>query len=139
MGPRHNAAHYPGVCILDVGRVETAAKRFGDRFLRRLFTPGELRYCMAGAARYQRLACRLAAKFAVRSALRGAGLAQPAPKAIGVRRDAWGKPFIVLSEAEEERTGRRVRCVTTLSLSHVRSLAAASAVVTCRRAGRDDG
>ncbi|MCX6354396.1 MAG: 4'-phosphopantetheinyl transferase superfamily protein [Candidatus Aureabacteria bacterium] len=139
MGPRCNVAHYPGVCILEVGRVETAAKRFGDRFLRRLFTQDELRYCMAGAARYPRLACRLAAKFAVRSALRGAGLAPHAPKALGVGRDAWGKPFIVLREAKEKRTGRRVRCVATLSLSHSRSMAAASVVVTCRRERRARG
>jgi holo-[acyl-carrier protein] synthase len=134
MGRMTNNAHYPGMCILEVERVASATQRFGDRFLTRLFTRAELHYCMVGPARYQRLACRLAAKIAVRSALRGAGLALPALKALGVERDAWGRPFIVLSKIKDTRTGKGIRCALALSLSHSRRLSAASAVVTCRQA-----
>ena len=42
---------YHGVDIIEVERVRRAVERWGDRFLRRVFTPGELADCgvVAGA------------------------------------------------------------------------------------------
>ncbi len=116
--------------MIEVERIRTAEKRFGSRFLKRLFTAAELSYCGGGTARHQRLACRVAAKIAVRSALLQAGL-NPIPwLALDVTRDEWGKPSIDLAGACERRTKRPVACSLSLSLSHSRDLAVASAVVT---------
>lgn len=125
--------YYPGLCMVEVGRIASAEKRFGDRFLRRLVTPLELSYCGKGTARHQRLACRIAAKIAVRKALRLAGLG-PAPwLALEVKRDEWGKPSIELKEGCGARTRQPAPCSILLSLSHSRDLAVASAIVAGRR------
>jgi holo-[acyl-carrier protein] synthase len=62
-----------GVDIAEVGRIEGAVKRFGDRFLRRVFTPAEIRYCMGKPNAAERLAARFAAKEAGMKAI-GTGL-----------------------------------------------------------------
>lgn len=114
--------------MVEVERIVAAEKRFGDRFLRRLVTPVELSYCGGGAARHQRLACRIAAKIAVRSALRLAGLGAIPWLALEVKRDEWGKPSINVEESRGTRTKQPPTSIL-LSLSHSRDLAVASAIV----------
>ena len=60
-----------GVDLIEVGRIESAIARWGERFLRRVYTPGEINYC---AGRAQSLAARWAAKEAV---IRGLSLPLP--------------------------------------------------------------
>jgi holo-[acyl-carrier protein] synthase len=62
-----------GVDISEVPRVRAARERFGERFLKRVFTPEELRYCLAKANSDERLAARFAAKEAGMKAI-GTGL-----------------------------------------------------------------
>ena len=62
-----------GVDIAEVERIQAAVERFGDRFLRRVFTPAEVRYCMAKPNSAERLAARFAAKEAGMKAI-GTGL-----------------------------------------------------------------
>ena len=62
-----------GVDIAEVGRIQAAVKRFGDRFLKRVFTPDEVRYCMGKPNAAERLAARFAAKEAGMKAI-GTGL-----------------------------------------------------------------
>jgi holo-[acyl-carrier protein] synthase len=58
-----------GIDIAEIPRVEHAIARFGDRFLRRIYTPGEIRYCDSKANRVERYAGRFAAKEAAMKAL----------------------------------------------------------------------
>src|SRR5712675_3790730 len=58
-----------GVDIAEVPRIRHAIERFGDRFLRRIFTEGEIRYCDSKANRVERYAARFAAKEAAMKAL----------------------------------------------------------------------
>ena len=51
-----------GVDITEVPRIKASVERFGDRFLRRVFTPDELRYCLGKPNAAERLAARFAAK-----------------------------------------------------------------------------
>ena len=115
--------------MVEVNRIATAEKRFGDRFLRRLVTPVELSYCGQGTARHQRLACRIAAKIAVRKALRLAGLGSVPWLALEVTRDEWGKPSIDVKKGWDTRTEQPPPRSILLSLSHSRDLAVASAIV----------
>src|SRR5258708_11102345 len=58
-----------GIDIAEVLRVRHAIERFGDRFLQRIFTAGEIRYCDSKANRIERYAARFAAKEAAMKAL----------------------------------------------------------------------
>jgi holo-[acyl-carrier protein] synthase len=58
-----------GIDIAEVPRVRHSIERFGDRFLRRIYTPGEIRYCDSKANRVERYAARFAAKEAAMKAL----------------------------------------------------------------------
>ncbi len=58
-----------GVDIAEVPRIRESIKRFGDRFLSRIYTAGERRYCDSKANRDERYAARFAAKEAAMKAL----------------------------------------------------------------------
>jgi holo-[acyl-carrier protein] synthase len=62
-----------GVDVTEVARIRAALERFGNRFLGRVFTPEEVRYCTSKANPAERLAARFAAKEAGLKAL-GTGL-----------------------------------------------------------------
>ena len=59
-----------GVDIIEIKRVEKVALSYGDRFLKRIYTDGEIKYCRGRAPQ---LASRFAAKEAVMKAL-GTGI-----------------------------------------------------------------
>jgi holo-[acyl-carrier protein] synthase len=63
------------VDIVDVARVQALLDRYGERFLRRVYTEGETAYAMGGANRAERLAGRFAVKEAMMKAL-GTGKSQ---------------------------------------------------------------
>jgi holo-[acyl-carrier protein] synthase len=58
-----------GVDIAEVPRIRESIERFGERFLRRIFTEGEISYCEAKATRFESYAARFAAKEAGMKAL----------------------------------------------------------------------
>jgi holo-[acyl-carrier protein] synthase len=58
-----------GIDIAEVPRVAESIARFGERFLRRIFTEEEIRYCDSKANRIERYAARFAAKEAAMKAL----------------------------------------------------------------------
>jgi holo-[acyl-carrier protein] synthase len=58
-----------GIDIAEVPRIRQSIERFGDRFLQRIFTPGEIRYCDSKMNRMERYAARFAAKEAAMKAL----------------------------------------------------------------------
>ncbi len=63
--------HGVGVDIVEVERIKRAIDRYGERFLRRVFTPDEIAYCQGKADTYLRFAARFAAKEAAFKSLRG--------------------------------------------------------------------
>jgi holo-[acyl-carrier protein] synthase len=64
-----------GVDIVDVARVQALLDRYGERFLRRVYTEAETAYAMGGWNRAERLAGRFAVKEAMMKAL-GTGKSQ---------------------------------------------------------------
>ena len=58
-----------GIDIAEVPRIGESIERFGDRFLHRVFTEEEIRYCDSKANRIERYAARFAAKEAAMKAL----------------------------------------------------------------------
>ncbi|MGA3090193.1 MAG: holo-ACP synthase [Terriglobales bacterium] len=58
-----------GVDIAEVQRIRESVERFGDRFLHRVFTAGEIQYCEQKVTRFESYAARFAAKEAGMKAL----------------------------------------------------------------------
>jgi holo-[acyl-carrier protein] synthase len=58
-----------GVDLAEVARIRESIERFGDRFLHRVFTEGEITYCERRANRCESYAARFAAKEAGMKAL----------------------------------------------------------------------
>jgi holo-[acyl-carrier protein] synthase len=58
-----------GVDIAEVPRIRESIERYGERFLRRIYTDGEIQYCESKASRFESYAARFAAKEAGMKAL----------------------------------------------------------------------
>lgn len=106
-----------GTDIVSVKRIERAAARRGDKFLKRVFTAKECSYCDGHRERWQCYAARFAAKEAVFKAL-GTGLAGCRWTEVEVTRDAFGKPEISLSGGAARRARDRGIGKILISLSH---------------------
>lgn len=115
-----------GVDIVEVERIAEAVARWGDRFLRRVFTPGELAYCRGNIPS---LAARWAAKEAVAKALAtGAWRAGIRWTDIEVVRADDGPPQVLLHGAARRRAEEMGLRRWALSLSHSRAAAIAFVV-----------
>jgi holo-[acyl-carrier protein] synthase len=62
-----------GIDIIEIDRVARSIERFGDRFLHRIFTSGEIAYCSRKKNAAESYAARFAAKEAGAKAL-GTGI-----------------------------------------------------------------
>jgi len=113
-----------GVDIIEIDRVAQAVKRWGQRFLERIYTPDETAYCQGRA---ERLAARFAAKEAVMKAL-GTGTHGVAWREVEVVRLRSGAPTIVLHGRALQRAQALGIHSLAVSLSHSRSYAVASVV-----------
>ena len=51
-----------GVDLAEVNRIRASIERYGERFVDRIYTPGEIAYVERKANRYERYAARFAAK-----------------------------------------------------------------------------
>lgn len=116
-----------GVDIVKVTRIETAVRRWGDRFLKRVFTPREIDYCYRCKQPYQRLAARFAAKEAFLKAL-GTGLTQGMSlREVEVISDGKQSPDL-LCKGEAQKKLKGVKKVF-LSISHEKDYAVAQVVL----------
>ncbi len=117
-----------GVDLIEIERIDQALRRHGERFLRRVFTPGEIAYCGTSEAhRARRLAARFAAKEAVLKAF-GMGLRDVKWTDMEVLRDALGKPTLRLSGRLAEIAAEQGLTALHLSLSHSKDYAIAQVV-----------
>lgn len=91
-GPSVLSAPGIGLDIVETRRIERLARQ-NPRFLSRVFTDQEVRYCRTKKNRWQHFAARFAAKEAVWKALGQDGVAL---KDISVRRDSDGRPGVLL-------------------------------------------
>lgn len=110
-----------GVDIIEVRRLKKAVERWGRTFLNKVFTKAEQENAEKRGNRFIHLAGRFAAKEAVFKALGDPGLTFTE---VEVLNDASGKPVCKLLNSRNKKV--RVH----LSISHVKTYAVASAVVT---------
>ncbi len=85
-----------GIDIVAIHRIKTADERWGRKFLERVFTEDELRYCFDHKFPHPHLAGRFASKEAAMKAF-GTGLSRGIKwKDVEVVRNYDGKPEVVL-------------------------------------------
>uniref|UniRef100_Q01RT7 Holo-[acyl-carrier-protein] synthase n=1 Tax=Solibacter usitatus (strain Ellin6076) TaxID=234267 RepID=ACPS_SOLUE len=51
-----------GVDLAEVDRIQRSIERYGDKFIKRIYTPGEIAYVERKANKFERYAARFAAK-----------------------------------------------------------------------------
>ena len=109
---------------MEIARIAAALERFGERFLRRIYTEDERRY---SRGRADELAARFAAKEAVSKAL-GTGMRGVLWREIEILNDARGKPQVRLSGSAQARAEELGLREFSISLTHSRELAIAFVV-----------
>jgi len=118
-----------GIDIAEVSRIGQSIARFGDRFLQRIFTAGEIHYCDSKANRVERYAARFAAKEAAMKAL-GTGWSHGVRwRDYEVARLPGGRPTIKFHGKAGEIAATLGVKNTALSLSHTAEQAIAQVIL----------
>jgi holo-[acyl-carrier protein] synthase len=110
-----------GVDITEVRRLKQAVDKWGDAFLRRVFTEGELENAKTRGSRFQHLAGRFAAKEAIFKAMGDPGLNW---QDVEILNDRDGKPCCRILNSK----GAKLQVI--VSISHVKTYAVANAIIT---------
>ncbi|MGD0444024.1 MAG: holo-ACP synthase [Edaphobacter sp.] len=117
-----------GTDLIETKRMQESINRFGERFLERVFTAGEIEYCQRKKNSAESFAARFAAKEAGAKAL-GTGISHGVSwKEFEVRREASGRPTLHLSGRARELAEAMGVKRMQLSLTHSRELAMAVVV-----------
>ncbi|HEX3740567.1 MAG TPA: holo-[acyl-carrier-protein] synthase [Terriglobales bacterium] len=118
-----------GIDITEVPRIAESIKRFGERFINRVFTEGEIRYCDSKANRFERYAARFAAKEAAMKAL-GTGWNNGVRwRDVEVVREPGGRPTIKFHARAAEVAARLKAKNISLSITHTVEQAMASVIL----------
>ena len=113
-----------GVDIIEIERIAAVVQRWQHKFLGRVFTEAELRYC---CGRIPELAARFAGKEAISKAL-GTGIRGLAWQDMEILPDPLGKPVVTLYGRARERAEAIGLSHFAVSLSHARDYAVAMVV-----------
>lgn len=124
-----------GVDLVDCSRLAEALERHGERFLGRVFTPGERDYCAGRARSVEHFAGRFAAKEAVLKALGTGWRNGIAWTDIEVVVQPSGAPKVVLAGRCRDIADSLGVCRLDLSISHVASHAMASVIASAESDG----
>ena len=120
-----------GLDLVEIRRIQESLDRFGDRFVKRLFSTQEIAYAFSHPAR---IAEHLAARFAAKeAAIKAFALSEVGTgwRDIEVRRAADGTPGLILHGRAAEAAARLGVKGMALSLSHDGGYAAAVVTAWC--------
>src|ERR1035438_9437921 len=118
-----------GIDIAEVDRIKAVIERFGRRFLERVFTAEEIRYCESKANKAERYAARFAAKEAGMKAI-GTGWSRGVNwRDIEVRRLPGGRPTIVFHGKAAEIFAKLGGVRAHLSITHTKQSAMAYVIL----------
>lgn len=118
-----------GVDVVETTRIDNSLDRFGERFLHRVFTDGEIAYCQSMKFPARHFAARFAAKEAVSKAF-GTGIGRSMGwRDIDVHRHPSGEPFVVLEGGAKQLAAERGILHVWISLSHTDHHAVATIVL----------
>ncbi len=119
-----------GSDLIEISRIEESVRRYGERFLQRVYTEGEISFCQRKLKHAgESFAARFAAKEAAAKAL-GTGISRGISwREIEIRREPGERPRVFLSgRAAERAAAMGVRSIQ-VTLSHSRDVAMAVVLV----------
>jgi holo-[acyl-carrier protein] synthase len=100
-----------GIDVIEIDRIARSIERYGDHFLGRVFTSGEIAYCRRKRRSAESFAARFAAKEAAAKAL-GTGIGFGVTwREIEVVREVTGRPLLLLH-------GRAAQISDSLGVKH---------------------
>jgi holo-[acyl-carrier protein] synthase len=118
-----------GVDLAEVHRIRASVERFGERFVRRIYTAAEIAYVERKANRYERYAARFAAKEAGMKAI-GTGWKRGVTwQDFEVANLPSGKPTLRLHGVAAQIAGRLGVRNVSLSLTHTSELGMAHVIL----------
>ncbi len=118
-----------GIDIIEVSRVAASIERFGRRFLERVFTAAEIRYCESKVNKMERYAARFAAKEAALKAIGTGWRRGVAWRDVEVGHEPGGRPTIMFSGRAAEFAARIGMRHAAVSVSHTREYAVAQVIL----------
>jgi holo-[acyl-carrier protein] synthase len=118
-----------GIDIAEVPRIRETIARFGSRFVNRVFTEGEIRYCESKANRIERYAARFAAKEAGMKALGTGWNFGVRWRDIEVARKPGSRPTLLFHGKAAEFAARLGARNVALSLTHTEEQAMAFVIL----------
>lgn len=118
-----------GTDLIEIERIRESIDRYGDRFLKRIYTAEEIAYCSRKKNSAESYAARFAAKEAAAKAL-GTGISRGVSwLEIEVRRETSGRPTVHFTGRAAERAQSMGVTHNSLSLTHSRELSFAVVIV----------
>jgi holo-[acyl-carrier protein] synthase len=115
-----------GVDLIEIERIRVALERYGDRFLKRIFTPAEADECRGRA---EALSVRFAAKEAATKAL-GTGIGPVGWREVETLHRPSGEPYLVLHGRAELIAQYLGLTTWAVSFSHSKELGIAVVVAS---------
>lgn len=116
-----------GTDIIEISRVKESIEKLGDRFLNRVFTEEEIKYCESrGKSKFEHYAGRFAVKEAAFKAVSGVleDKYQIVWKDIECLNDENGRPFVTIFSLNNNKIEG-----IDVSISHCRQYATANVVI----------
>jgi holo-[acyl-carrier protein] synthase len=118
-----------GIDLIEIERIAHSIERYGDRFLRRIFTDHEIAYCSRKRSSAESFAARFAAKEAGAKAL-GTGISRGVTwNEFQVERKPGGRPTLQLRGRAALLASELGVKTISLSLTHTATLAMASVMM----------
>jgi holo-[acyl-carrier protein] synthase len=116
-----------GIDIIEISRIKKSIEKFNDRFLEKIFTPGEIEYCLSKANKYQHFAARFSLKEAVSKALSTGWNNEFSWQNIEIFNEPTGMPYVKLTGKLESflADGKEVK----VSMSHSQDYVSAVAII----------
>ena len=116
---------HSGIDTIEIDRIQNVLIKHPERFLRKIFTEYEIKYCRGRATQ---LAARFASKEAAMKAL-GTGIRGVGWREVEVQRLRSGKPYIILHGRAKKRAESMGIKKIELSISHSKNLATAMVIM----------
>ena len=125
-----------GIDIAEVPRIAASIERFGRRFIERIFTPDEIRYCESKANKAERYAGRFAAKEAGMKAI-GTGWSRGVTwQDVEVLRAPGSRPTVVFHNKAGEFYHSLGATRAHLSITHTKEVAMAHIILESDAVGK---
>jgi holo-[acyl-carrier protein] synthase len=116
-----------GIDIIEISRIKKSIEKYGDHFLEKIYTLGEIEYCISKANKYQHFAARFSAKEAVAKAMSTGWNNEFSWQNIEVFNEPTGMPYVKLTGKLESflADGKELK----ISMSHSQDYTTCVAII----------